>query len=41
MEGGEWKVEVEVGCPPWASVKGNYTATLPKSEKWLYATNRY
>ena len=20
MEGGEWKVEVEVGCPPWASV---------------------
>ena len=20
MEGGEWKVEVEVGCPSWASV---------------------
>ncbi len=20
MEGGEWKLEVEVGCPPWASV---------------------
>ena len=25
MEGGEWKVEVEAGCPPWASVLDSVT----------------
>ena len=27
MEGGEWKVEVEVGCPPWASVMSIHMPT--------------
>ncbi len=29
MEGGEWKVEVEVGCPPWASVHADSQESLP------------
>ncbi len=37
MEGGEWKVEVEVGCPPWTEGENGRWRVESRSGGWMSA----